>query len=196
MSAILYWCGIGPSDDKPNIIFVSETMAIYQLYIYTRTSQCIYHHDYTIPANTTASTSTTQSNSDHKQQKHINEQIKLLWGMTYSLKDMLSNLQPNNNTHTAITSTTAIQSSNTVYSYTTAQYKLYYLCTITGYRVVLLTSCNIKGNAGEDILYSIYKVLVDTCILVPSYTVGNIIDSQAAQNKINNIIVQSPIYNT
>lgn len=193
-------------------------MTIYNVYIYTSNGTCIFQYDYTSKAQQQQNdtNNNNSSNSSESQLKQQTNQIKLLYGLTYSLNDIVQLMKPNNTNKTKQQATQSQSQSSTqhtitlphyhtTYEYSTLTYKLYTMLSYTGYRIILLTSLNSKGSAGYDILYSIYKVLVDTYILCNQYNIDNnattiqaniLLYNTYACNKIHSIINQSPIYNT
>ena len=138
-------------------------MTIYNLYVFDRSCQCLYYKEWV-----------------RQKQAGISkdEEFKLMYGMIYSLKSLLSRL-----------STTSAKDSFTRYS--TSTYSLHFFETPTGLKFVLNTD---KDSVGvREVLSNIYsKIYVEYVVRNPLCKPGAWINSELFTTQLDNYIQTLP----
>lgn len=124
-------------------------MTIYNLYIYSRGGNVLF---------------TRRWNQRAVSEKFLVHQQKLLWGLLFSMKDLVGQIAVNKKDDNA---------SEPFYSFSTPDYKVHYLELADGLRFVMTTDVNV--NKMQDALNYIYKLYVDYCVKNPMYEVGEAI---------------------
>lgn len=139
-------------------------MTIYTLYIFDRNGICLYYHDW-----------------QRKKSSNLprDEEQKLMYGMLFSLKSFVSRMSPSD-------------TKDAFGNYRTSKYKLNYMETPTGLKIVLNTDLNV-GKV-TDILHSIYKIYVDYVVKNPLTELGEPIENDLFSSKLNTFIQNQPIY--
>ena len=140
-------------------------MTVFNLYIFDRNCTCLYYRQWSKCKNTGISQE---------------EERKLMYGMVYSLKSLISRLSP--------TST-----KDGFLSYSTDKYKLHFFETPTGVKFILNTG-NKVGDC-RDVLQHIYaKFYVDLVIKNPLYKLGEWIESELFTKELDSYIQSRPFY--
>ena len=138
-------------------------MTIYNLYIFDRNCQCLYYKEWV-----------------RQKQAGISrdEEFKLMYGMIYSLKSLLSRL-----------STTSAKDSFT--RYCTSSYSLHFFETPTGLKFVLNTD---KDSVGvREVLNNIYsKIYVEYVVRNPLCKPGACIDSELFTKQLDSYVQTLP----
>jgi len=105
---------------------------------------------------------------------HSNEaNAKLMFGMLYSLKAFVDRISP-------------VPVVKGFRHYTTGSYKLNFLETLSGHKLVLTTDVNV-GDTQED-LRNLHKIYVEYALKNPIYVYGDVIDSELFKDKIDSYI--------
>lgn len=138
-------------------------MTVYNLYIFDRNCSCLYYKEWA-------------RNKDAGISR--DEEFKLMYGMIFSIKSLLTRL-----------STTSAKEG--FVSYTTTQYKLHFYETPTGLKFVLNTDTNV-GNI-QDTLWDIYsKLFVEYVIRNPLCKPGEPIESVLFASKLDSYVQTLP----
>ena len=107
------------------------------------------------------------------------EEEKLMYGMLFSLKSFVTRMSP---TYTK----------DVFVSYTTSKYKLHFMESPTGVKIVLNTDLNV-GTVNEY-LHNIYKLYVDYVVKNAVTELGEILESELFTSKLNSYVQSLPIY--
>ena len=102
-----------------------------------------------------------------------------MYGMLFSMKSFIARMSP-------------VDSKDTLVSYQTSNYKLNYMETPAGVKVVLNTDLNAKGV--DDCLQTIYKLYVDYVVKNPLTQFGEPIENDIFVSKLNSYITKLPMY--
>lgn len=138
-------------------------MTVYNLYIFDRNCSCLYYKEWA-------------RNKDAGISR--DEEFKLMYGMIFSIKSLLTRL--------SITS-----AKEGFVSYTTTKYKLHFYETPTGLKFVLNTDTNV-GNI-QDTLWDIYsKLFVEYVIRNPLCKPGEPIESALFASKLDSYVQTLP----
>lgn len=140
-------------------------MTIYNLYIYDRNCSCICYKEWV-------------------RQKDVgisqDEELKLMYGMVYSLKSLVNRLSPSN-------------SRDGFLGYTTDKYRLSVFETPTGMKFLLNTDH--KTPECRDILQQVYsKLYVEYVVKDPLYKIGSKVDSELFLSKLDAFIQSLPFF--
>lgn len=138
-------------------------MTVYDFYIFGRNCECLYYKEWV-----------------RQKQAGISrdEEVKLMYGMIYSLKSLLSRL-----------STTSAKDSFTRYS--TSTYSLHFFETPTGLKFVLNTDKDSQGV--REALSNIYsKIYVEYVVRNPLCKPGEAINSELFSSQLDNYIQTLP----
>lgn len=140
-------------------------MTIYNIYIYDRQCTCLYYHQWV----------------RHKEVGiSQDEEWKLMYGMVYSLKSLLSRLSPTSGRDAFI-------------GYSTDKYRLHYFETPTGVKFILNTDSHVPDCS--DMLQHIYsKIYVEYVVKNPLYKLGTKIDSELFASKLDDYIQSCSFY--
>ena len=175
-------------------------MTIYSFHIYNRSGICLLSRRW---------------HQLSKSSKSLQHEQKLLWGLLFSMRDLVNKLtpkQPLDQTQT-----------NQLLNFQTDTYKIYYLETASGLRFVLQTDPNTnitqttntntttntnassssssKSNATSnttptvDPLLGVYRLYVDVLVKNPLYEIGTTITSQTFLTKFEQYIESLPYFN-
>lgn len=138
-------------------------MTVYNLYIFDRNCSCLYYKEWS-------------RNKDAGISR--DEEFKLMYGMIFSIKSLLTRL-----------STTSAKEG--FVSYTTTKYKLHFYETPTGLKFVLNTDTNV-GNI-QDTLWDIYsKLFVEYVVRNPLCKPGEPIESVLFASKLDSYVHTLP----
>lgn len=140
-------------------------MPVYNFYIFDRNCTCLYYKEWTKCKETGISQE---------------ESTKLMYGMVYSLKSLLSRLSP--------TST-----KDSFLGYATDKYKLHMYETPTGTKFLLNTDHR-AGNLQEVLRHIHSKIYVEYVIKNPCYKLGDPIDIQLFAKELDNYIQSRPFF--
>ena len=138
-------------------------MTIYNLYIFDRNCQCLYYKAW---------------NRNKKAGISLEEEFKLMYGMIFSIKSLISRLS-------------ASSSKDGFLGYSTSNYKLNFYETPTGLKFVLNTDTNVAS--ARDALQHIYSNLyVDYVVRNPVQRPGEWIDSEMFKSQLDSYIQSLP----
>jgi len=140
-------------------------MTIFNLYIFDRECTCLYYREW-------ARTKEAGISQD--------EEFKLMYGMIFSIKSLLSRLSHKN-------------SKNGFVSYSTSKYKLHYFETATGLKFVLNTD-NSTGNLSDELWHLYCKIYVEYVVKNPLLKTGKEITSQLFTSSLDSYIQSLPFY--
>eukprot|EP00808_Paulinella_micropora_P018584 g38748.t1 len=121
-------------------------MTIYKLFIFDRQGTCLFYRAW---------------GQKPLSAKAIEQEKKLLFGLLYSVKDFVNKMSPR--------SLGATENAGW-YSYTTSDYKLHYLETVSGLRFALTTDPT--SPSLQQTLRSIYHLYVSIIVKNPLYKLG------------------------
>jgi len=145
-------------------------MTIYGLYIFNREGTCLLNRRYNQSSSSTSSKSAIQ-------------QQKLMWGLLYSLKDFVKQLTPN---------TLDENEQEPFHSFTTSEYKVHYLETPHGLRIVLTSDPALPRL--HETLGQIYKLYVEYVVKNPLYTLGQPIQAPVFQARLEGWMESLPFF--
>lgn len=134
-------------------------MTVYNLYVFDRNCSCLYYKEW-----------------ERQKQAGISrdEEFKLMYGMIFSIKSLISRL-----------STTSAKGG--FVSYTTSKYKLHFFETPTGLKFVMNTDTSV-GDL-QDALWHIYsKVYVEYVVRNPLCSPGEWIDSELFASELDSYV--------
>lgn len=161
-------------------------MTIFNLYIFTKRGSCIYYTEWYRPVNTLQDTP--------------EEDQKLMFGLLFSLKQLMNKMNPNQSSiESTSTTNPAMQlpsfgPDQGFYRYATDSYILYHLETPTGYKFVL-TSDAAAGDM-KTALWTIYSDLFTNFALKnPLYIPGTPITNVGFIAAIDSYIRSLPAFN-
>ncbi len=171
------------------IYFISSlpvflTMTIFNLYIFTKRGSCIYYKEWLRPVNTL---------------QDEGEDQKLMFGLLFSLKQLMNKMNPTVNPTASTDSSLNTQlpsfgPDQGFYRYATDAYILYHLETPTGYKFVL-TSDSAAGDMKAP-LWTIYSELFTNYALKnPLYIPGTPITNVGFIAAIDSYIRSLPAFN-
>lgn len=140
-------------------------MVAYNLYIFDRNCSCLFYRQWAKVKECGIS---------------AEEERKLLYGMVYSLKSLLSRLSP-------------FTTRDGFIGYSTDKYKLHVYETPTGTKFILNTDS--KAGDQQETLQHIYtKIYVEYVIKNPHYKLGTPIDSQLFVKELDTYIQSKSFY--
>ena len=140
-------------------------MTVYNLYIFDRNCSCLYYKQWV--RNKEAGISQ-------------DEEFKLMYGMIFSIKSLLSRLSPRTTKESFL-------------GYSTNKYKLHYFETPTGLKFVMLTDTNVGSL--NDSLNEIYsKLYVEYVVKNPLYQPGEWVDSELFSSELDAFVQKLPCY--
>ena len=138
-------------------------MTVYNLYIFDRSCSCLYYKDWTRTKDAGISR---------------DEEFKLMYGMIFSIKSLLTRLSTTNAKEGFV-------------SYTTSKYKLHFYETPTGLKFVLNTDTNV-GDI-QDTLRDVYsKLYVEYVVRNPLCKPGEPIESTLFASKLDSYVQSLP----
>ena len=108
------------------------------------------------------------------------EEFKLMYGMIFSIKSLLSRLSHKN-------------SKDGFVSYSTSKYKLHYFETATGLKFVINTDNSI-GNLSDELWHLYSKIYVEYVVKNPLLKAGKEISSQLFTSSLDSYIQSLPFY--
>ena len=123
-------------------------MTVYTLYIYNRMGMCLFYRRW---------------HQQPKGKRGIEHETKLMWGLLFSMKELVNKMTPR-----ALDET----ESTPLQSFTTHDSRVHYTETLTGLRLVLVTDTAVpsagKGGVAE-VLGGVYRLWVELCVRNPLY---------------------------
>lgn len=140
-------------------------MTVYNLYIFDGQCKCLFYREWV-----------------RRKQAGISqeEEFKLMYGMIYSLKSLMSRLSP--------TST-----KESFYSFSTDKYKLHLYETPTGVKFILNTD-NRVGDL-RDLLQHVHsKIYVEYAVKNPRYNPGEWITSELFMSQLDAFLQAKPFF--
>lgn len=140
-------------------------MTIYNLYIFDRDCTCLYYREWV--RNKEAGISQ-------------DEEFKLMYGMIFSIKSLLSRLSHKS-------------SKDGFVSYGTSKYKLHYFETATGLKFVLNTDDSI-GSLSDELWHLYSKIYVEYVVKNPLLGSGKEITSQLFTSTLDSYVQSLPFY--
>ena len=144
-------------------------MTVYNLYIFDRNCTCLYYKQWVRQKDTGISQ---------------DEEFKLMYGMIFSIKSLVSRLS-------------TFSAKENFLSYTTTKYKLHCFETPTGLKFVMNTdnSDSVDMVNVQDVLCHIYsKLYVDYVVRNPLYAMGAWINSELFGSELDTYVQQLPFY--
>lgn len=134
-------------------------MTIYNLYIFDRNCSCLYYKEWA-----------REKEAGISQ----DEEFKLMYGMIYSLKSLISRL--------SITS-----AKEGLLGYTASNYKLHYFETPTGFKFVMNTDIGV-GDIQEILRHIYAKIFVEYVVRNPLLRPGDKVDSELFATKLDDYV--------
>ncbi len=136
-----------------------SAMPVYNLHIFDRNCTCLYYKEW----------------ERHKEAGiSQDEEFKLMYGMIYSIKSLVSRLSTKN-------------AKDSFVSYSTTKYKLHFYETPTGLKFVMNTDTNAEGI--QDVLWHIYsKIYVEHVVRNPLYKMGDWISSELFESHLDSYV--------
>ena len=130
-------------------------MTVYALYMYNRLGQCLLYRRW---------------HQHAKGKRGVEHETKLMWGLLFSMKELVATMTPRAIDETESTPLTA---------FVTHDSKVHYIETLTGLRLILTTdpqqptyapASAPNTRAVYDALLGVYRLWVDYCVKNPFYT--------------------------
>ena len=121
-------------------------MSIYDLFIYDKYGQCLYHRP---------------MNQVNVSQKTFDRRSKLVFGLLYTMQAFVNKLTP---------VTLTEQENEPIICLNTPTYRIHTFTTLSGFRIVLTT--NLKLTSVTNQLKRIYGLFVDYVVSTPYYGQG------------------------
>lgn len=140
-------------------------MTVYNLYIFDGQCKCLFYREWV-----------------RRKQAGISqeEEFKLMYGMIYSLKSLVSRLSPSS-------------SKESFHSYSTDKYKLHLYETLTGVKFVLNTD-NRVGDLQELLHHVHSKIYVEYVVKNPRYQPGDWITSELFASQLDACMQAKPFF--
>jgi len=135
---------------------------IFSLYIFDRQGKCLLYRGW---------------NQKNKSKTAIEHEKKLVFGLLFSAKAFVNKMAPRKLDETE---------NEPLYSFTTKDYKLHYLETLTGLRFAMTTAPSV-GRIIE-VLQDIYRLYVDYVIKNPLHRSGGLIQSPLFVTKLEQMV--------
>ena len=145
--------------------FVAPTMTVFNLYIFDRNCSCLYYKQWVRSKDAGISQ---------------DEEFKLMYGMIFSIKSLLSRLSPRTTKEGFL-------------GYSTNKYKLHYYETPTGLKFVMLTDTNV-GSLNDSLADIYSKIYVEYVVKNPLYQLGEWIDSELFSSELDAFVQKLPCY--
>lgn len=140
-------------------------MTVFNLYIFDKDCTCLYYREWV--RNKEAGISR-------------DEEFKLMYGMIFSIKSLLSRLSHKTSREGFV-------------SYSTSKYKLHYFESATGLKFVLNTDTS-TGNLSEELWHLYSKIYVEYVTKNPLLQAGKEITSQLFTSNLDFYIQSLPFY--
>ena len=140
-------------------------MTIFNLYIFDKDCTCLYYREWV--RNKEAGISR-------------DEEFKLMYGMIFSIKSLLSRLSHKTSREGFL-------------SYSTSKYKLHYFESATGLVFVLNTDTSV-GNLSDELWHLYSKIYVEYVTKNPLLPAGKEIDSELFASNLNSYIQSLPFF--
>ena len=140
-------------------------MTVYNLYIFDRNCTCLYYKQWV--RNKEAGISQ-------------DEEFKLMYGMIFSIKSLLSRLSHKS-------------SKEGFLSYTTSKYKLHYFESATGFKFVLNTDTSV-GSLSDELWHIYSNIYVEYVVKNPLIQAGEQITSKLFASKLDSYIQSLPFF--
>lgn len=142
-------------------------MTVYNLYIFDRNCTCLLYREWCRKRETGISRE---------------QELKLMYGMVYSLKSLVSRLS-------------CTSGKDAFLGYSTDTYKLHFFETPTGVRFILNTDSKVSDC--RDVLQHIYsKIYVECAVKNPLYTPGVLIESELFTSQLDQYIQSRPFFSS
>mmetsp|Transcript_15221 Transcript_15221/g.37932 ORF Transcript_15221/g.37932 Transcript_15221/m.37932 type:complete len:165 (-) Transcript_15221:819-1313(-) len=139
-------------------------MVCYNIYIFNRQGACIYYHEWFRPKSVKQGAGTLAD--DQKQ----------MFGLFWTLSNFCATLDPKDTSKQQLGAPRKIGQGCRFHSFTTNNYKMHFLETPSGFKLVLNTGRD-TGDARE-LLGALYdELVVERCIKNPAYVPGSPITS-------------------
>uniref|UniRef100_A0A0N4ZPF2 Trafficking protein particle complex subunit n=1 Tax=Parastrongyloides trichosuri TaxID=131310 RepID=A0A0N4ZPF2_PARTI len=139
-------------------------MTIYNFYLFNTNGKCIYYKDF---------------QRTRKNDMDLEEEFKLIFGMIFSLNSFSTKLCTKD-------------SAQQLKSYTTNTYKMFYMETLTGYKLILNTDPDALGI--NDLLQSIYKTFADIVVSNGLIDPNDKVNCEDFENTISQLITSHSSY--
>ena len=140
-------------------------MTVYNIYIFDRNCTCLYYHEWVRKKETGISQE---------------EEFKLMYGMIFSLKSLISRISPTS-------------AKDEMFSYNTDKYKLHFFESLTGLKIILNTDHRVS-DCRETLNHIYSKIFVEYVIKNPEYKLGEWIDVQIFIKQLDSYIQSRPYY--
>ena len=123
-------------------------MTVYTLYMYNRLGVCLFYRRW---------------HQQSKGKRGIEHETKLMWGLLFSMKELVNKMTPRQLDETEPTP---------LQSFTTHDSRVHYFETMTGLRLVLVTDVAVSGSGKGgvmEVLAAVYRLWVELCVRNPLY---------------------------
>ena len=140
-------------------------MPVYNLYMFDRNCTCLYYKQWV---------------RDKDAGISQDEEFKLMYGMIFSIKSLLSRLSSNSKKEGFV-------------SYKTSKYKLHFFETATGLKFVLNTDISV-GNLSEALWHVYSKIYVEYVVKNPLCKPGEWITSDLFSSELDSYIQSLPFF--
>ncbi|KAG8186914.1 hypothetical protein JTE90_022881 [Oedothorax gibbosus] len=153
-------------DARTNKQLLSKEMTIYNLYIFNSAGSCIYY---------------TEWNRRKQAGMSRDEEMKLMYGLIFSLKSFVVKLSP-------------VDCKEGFLNFKTSKYKLNFYETGSGLKLIMNTDVNATNV--RELLQKIYReVYVEYVVKNPEVKLGKEITSEVFQVKLDKLVRSFPIFN-
>eukprot|EP00894_Picocystis_sp_ML_P001651 jgi/Pico_ML_1/52168/g377.t1 len=136
--------------------------AWYSLHLFNRQGTCLYHRDWTQEGEKEGATGPL----DDK---------KMIYGLLFSLKSFVSALEPIERRTQGKDRSESTGTTSSFRSFRTNTYKLHYLESPTGVRIVLVTDPT-AGDYGDTLRYIYRAIYLEYAVKNPLYEIGTPVD--------------------
>ena len=134
----------------------------YSLHLFDRHGTCLYHRDW------------TQDGTKQGASRPLDDK-KMMFGLLFSLKSFVRALEPKEKGADGADGSAKTGTTSTFRSFRTSTYKLHYLESPTGIRVVLVTDPS-AGDHGDTLRYIYRAIYLEYAVKNPLYDVGAPVD--------------------
>ena len=146
-------------------------MTIYAFYLYNRSGHCLLYRRW---------------HQQSKGKRGVEHETKLMWGLLFSMKELVATMTPRAIDETESTPLTA---------FVTHDSKVHYIETLTGLRLILTTDtaqptyapANAPNRTVYDALQAVYRLWVDACVKNPFYRSSD--DGAGAATALNPVLL-------
>ncbi|CAL5228832.1 g12035 [Coccomyxa viridis] len=133
-------------------------MGCFNIYIYNRQGTCLYYYEWSRPKSVKQGAGTPADDQ------------KMMFGLFFSLKTFAAAMDPRTESKSQLGAPLRIGDSCTFQSFRTNNYKLHFLESPSGFKIVLNTDAN-AGDLRDNLSY-IYGLYVEYVMKNPLYTPG------------------------